>query len=272
VLTSCADLGCLASAVAATDGGAATLNLDNPSEFPLTRIVSVSGTTTVGGAFNLTGTTTPLTDTRFYRYSAIPAACDDVAMGTAVAPMAGWTDDSATAIAALPFPFRFFTSDVTHYSVTSNGYAQLWPSMMGTPSTAYSNIAIPGTGTPDNFVAPFWDDLVPVDAMTTGARVATLGTMPNRRFVIQWTNWEHISASGMDALTFQAKLFETTGIIEFHYCALTPANETNTGLSTTVGAEDFAGVTDGGAQRGNLITFNTAGRIATTTAFRLAPP
>jgi hypothetical protein len=265
-LANCAATTCLASSATVTmDGGEATLNVDNNALSPTSVLVSVASVTDMsGGPFSLTGTASPLMSASAYALTTIPAVCDDVAMGTAVAPASGWGDDSAAAIAALPFTMRFFGTDTTHFSVTSNGFAQLWTSMTGTPSTTFGNTAFPSTLTPNNMVAPYWDDLVPVP-MTSGVRAQALGTAPNRRFVIEWRDWRHISGMDTDRLTFQAKLFETTGVVEFHYCSMLPANDTNSGGSTTIGLEDATGMSSA------LISFNTPSRAATGTGYRLTP-
>ncbi|MFO0628786.1 MAG: hypothetical protein U0325_24640, partial [Polyangiales bacterium] len=265
-IANCAATTCLGSSTSVTmDGGEATLNLDNTSLLPTSVLVSVASATDMsGGPFSLTATASALMGASAYALTTIPAMCDDVAMGTTVAPMGGWTDDSTSAIAALPFTVRFFGTDTTHVSVTSNGYAQLWTSMTGTPSTSFSNLAFPNTGAPNNLVAPYWDDLIPV-AMSSVVRTQALGTAPNRRFVVEWRDWQHISGAATDRLTFQAKLFETTGVVEFHYCSMMPANDTNTGGSTTIGLEDAMGMS------GAMISFNTPNRAATGTGYRLTP-
>ncbi|MFO0606414.1 MAG: hypothetical protein U0324_24800 [Polyangiales bacterium] len=269
-LTGCAATGCFNSTVATADGGPATMALDNPTHLPRTMVVSVSPTTTAaGGPFTITATAAalPTPPVPYFAFSTIAAACDDVSSGATVAPADGWSDDSASALAALPFTFRFFGEDETHFSVTSNGFAQLWPSATGTPSTAYSNTGIPNNGTPNNFVAPFWDDFTTVDAMTTTVRTATVGTAPNRRFVIAWNNWRTLSGTAAtERITFQAKLFETTGVIEYHYCSITPTTTRANGDSATVGAEDAMGT------RGNLISQDYPNTLTTGVGFRLTPP
>lgn len=267
VITDCSATSCSQNNAPTMDGAAAALNIDNAALLPTSVIVSVSSVNTAdGGAFALRATPSPLMGASSYTLSSLSASCDDVSMGAAMLPASGaWSDDSATSISALPFTARFFGADATHYSVTSNGYAQLWPSMTGTPSTAYSNVALGSTVAPNNMVAPFWDDLVPVDPMTTSVRTAVMGAAPGRRFVIAWSGWRHIAGDTADRLNFQAKLFETTGVIEFHYCSIAPANAMNSGASTTIGLEDAMGTATA------MISFNTAGRAATGTAYRLTP-
>jgi len=97
-------------------------------------------------------------------------------------------------------------------------------------------------------------------------RTLSIGTAPARRFVIEWTNWQSVSGASSERLTFQAKLFETTGVIELHYCTINPVNVRNTGSQATVGVEDSTGL------RGNLVGFDFPGSVATATAFRLSPP
>ena len=268
-LTDCGATTCFANIAGTTDGGAATLNLDNPSQLPRAMIVSVSTTTVAtGGAFAITATSSALMSASlpYYSLSTITAACDDLAMGTPVNPISGmWDDDEASANAALPFTFRFFNADATHYTVTSNGFMQMHANAMGTGLTSFSNVTIPTAGTPNGFIAPFWDDLYAIDATTT-VRSATLGTMPNRRFVIGWNNWKTGENSVGESLTFQAKLFETTGVIELHHCNIAGAGQRSRGNAATIGVEDSMGM------RGNLISYAYPGGAATGRAYRLTPP
>ncbi|MFO0624163.1 MAG: hypothetical protein U0325_00985 [Polyangiales bacterium] len=268
-LTGCAATGCFANIAATADGGPATLNLDNPSQLPREMIVSVSTTTAAtGGAFTITATNgaLPTPPMPYYTLSSIPAACDDLSMGTALPPSTGsWTDDNVSANNALPFTFRFFDADTTHYTVTSNGFMQLFANAMGTGLTTFSNTTLPATSTPNGLIAAFWDDLYSIDN-TTGVRTATLGTMPNRRFVVGWINWETGEGSTGEALTFQAKLFETTRVIEIHHCSIAGAGGRSRGNSATIGVEDAMGM------RGNLIGYEYEGIAATGRGYRLTPP
>lgn len=250
---------CLAAVDDGFSGEAETLVYRNASATAQTVIIAVGSVSArSGGTFNLAVDIAmpPYTETM------IPTACDDMSSAMTLSGLT--SDDSATAIQMLPFSFNFMGEMVTHYSVTSNGFAQLWTSATGTPSRSAFNSPIPSSTEPNNFVAPLWDDL-DVGTMTD-ARVATFGTSPNRHFTIQWTNWTFYRDS-TSRLTFQVKLFETTGVIEFHYCSITPGSSATraTGDSATVGVENRDGT------QGHQHSYNTAGSISTMNAIRLTP-
>jgi len=273
VISACSATTCLDSRVGMM-GMPTVLAFDNPSAFPLPVLVSVAGASPMAvGTFDMTVALADLTPAAQYTFSTISRACDDVSMGTAISPVnsmmmpVAWADDSASPVAALPFTVQFNGAAATHFSVTSNGFLQLYPNAMGMPSTAYSNATIPSTSAPNGYVAPFWDDLTPNSMMTTAVRTATLGTAPNRRFVVQWTEWSFLGDS-TSRLTFQAKLFETTNVIEFHYCTMNAAmthTSNASGSSATIGVENAAG------DNGFLVAFNRMGTVSTANAFRLTP-
>ena len=68
-------------------------------------------------------------------------------------------DDVTSGVMALPFPFLFFGSSVTHFSANSNGLMQVHASDMGVPSDTFDNSVIPLDTDPNGLIAPFWDDL-----------------------------------------------------------------------------------------------------------------
>jgi hypothetical protein len=195
-----------------------------------------------------------------YAPTTLSAACDMLGDGTNVAGANG--DDESSAKLPLPFPFKYFGVSVTQYSMTSNGFAQLWDAPSGSPSKTPDNIVIPASSAPSGMVAPFWDDLVP---QFSEARAGTLGSAPNRRFVMSWVHWT-IKGQTSTRLTFQAKLFETTNVIEFHYCAMAPdGNARATGSSATIGLQNLAGTA------GVQFSLNTAGAAPTGRALRFSP-
>ena len=73
-------------------------------------------------------------------------------------------------------------------------------------SSDFSNDPIGIVGTPNNFIAPLWDDL----RFNTGsAFYDTIGSAPDRQFIIQWDNIDPFSA-GSSTGTFSRPPEETT--------------------------------------------------------------
>lgn len=269
VLQNCAATTCLTSA-AGSSGMPLEIGVDNAAGTGPTDFVVSASSTSTPGTFTLAVRFVPAP----YTQSTIAPMCDTFgALGAALpstATSGAWGDDVRSEITALPtgFAFRFFGDVITHYSVTSNGFAQLWTSATGTPSTSLSNTNIPSTSTPNNFVAAFWDDLdiSTASGVTSGIHVATLGAAPNRRFVIEWRDWAHNSEQANIRNTFQIKLFETTGVIEYHYCTLGATGEPLAfGDSATVGLENATGTL------GRQSSINTEDSISTMRALRYTP-
>ncbi|MFO0560893.1 MAG: hypothetical protein U0269_22940 [Polyangiales bacterium] len=157
---------------------------------------------------------------------------------------ASWTDtglvgDDSTmdAPAALPFSLSYYGGAVTHWSATSNGFAELWTSASGIPSDVYRNEMLPTTSVNGSMVAPFWDDLDIVSGASV--RTATVGAAPARRFVIEWNDVSTVD--GEETLRFQVKLFETSNVVEFHYCSLTTVGSgtRQNGDEATVGMQNL---------------------------------
>lgn len=263
VLADCNATACTSNTAGASSGAAVETTIVNDTDMPRTSLVSVAATsaTATVGAYTILSTNSAIPA---YTRTMITGACDDLTMGsTAVAPAAGWSDDSASPAAALPFAFNFFGDAVTHYTVTSNGFMQVWNTATPTASTSASESMIPSTGTPNNYIAPFWDDLLPVSGRS-GVRVATLGSMPSRRFVVEWYGWETYPTTTSN-LRFQAKLFEGSNQIELHYCSLEGTNARVRGSSAGAGIEDATG------SFGSQASYDTADSITTTNAHRFAP-
>ncbi|NUN08190.1 MAG: S8 family serine peptidase [Ignavibacteriaceae bacterium] len=121
------------------------------------------------------------------------------------------------------FPFKFYGQTKTQLYVSTNGVL-----LFGVPSgNLYTNPQIPSTTTPNEFIAPFWDDL---DGVSSGN---VYYKQEPGKLTIQFTNWHKFSNLG--SLTFQIVLF-ANGRIMFYY------NNMNATLnSATVGIENGAG-------------------------------
>ena len=259
VLPACGATSCLANANGAGARTAEALAWTNSGTADQTVFVAVGGATNAAnGTFTLDATIA-----RQYQETVIAPACDDMTGGAPITAVNG--DDTTSAALDLPFAFTFFGQRMLEYSVSSNGLLQLYASLTGaTPSNSYDNQSIPTAAAPNGFVAPLWDDLVP----SAGSQVLTrtLGAAPDRRFVVQWTQFAFFGDNAA-RLTFQAKLFENGGAVELHYCAITPGMDVMraSGNSATVGIESPDGT------RGRQHSFNDATGVSTTRALRIVP-
>jgi hypothetical protein len=139
-------------------------------------------------------------------------------------------DDSGEVV-PLDFTFNFYGDDHTTIAVCSNGYLTF-----GADLTDFSNDPIPDTFDPNDFIAPFWDDLDPSAGGTV--HYLTIGPAPNRRFVAQWTDIEQFFTG--DSNTFQAILYENSNCVSFRYGVCTP--EAFAG-DYTIGIENQDGTT-----------------------------
>ncbi len=161
---------------------------------------------------------------------------------------------------SFPIGFDFDFFGVTHdvFWVSSNGLV-----MFGSGSNAFSNVSIPDGGRPDNYIAPFWDDLI-IDA-TGDIMYQTIGTDSNRKLVIQFNN---MSFWGADLLlgTFQVILHEGSNNIQIQYRSIVDlSSDRASGGEATVGLEND----DGSA--GVLCSYNTAGYIYSGRAILFTP-
>jgi hypothetical protein len=241
-VASCAATACVTSSTSAAAGAPASVVLTNATLADRQVFVSVAGSlaTTVTD-FAITTTDEALTPpvTSPYAAALISASCDALSGATTVAPAAGWSDESVTALAPLPFALRFFGEAVTRFAVSSNGNLQLFDAEGASASPSGFNGAIPTIAAPNGLVAPFWDDFA-ADGLSV-VRTATLGTVGARRFVVEWRNWRFLAEPGAP-LNFQAKLFEASGVVEFHYCpSSSVGTERTLGASATIGLEDRSG-------------------------------
>lgn len=145
-----------------------------------------------------------------------------------VLPLTG--DDQALGV-ALPFPFSFYGQSYSTVYVSTNGVV----SFTGA-SSSYLNSSIPNTATPNGAVYAFWDDLY-VDGLAS-IRTQTLGSEPNRQFVIEWRN-VHFYGDTSRRVRFEIVLNEDGSILTQYADIAEDGREQ--GSSATVGMENAAG-------------------------------
>ncbi|MBC7227431.1 MAG: S8 family serine peptidase [Thermoflexales bacterium] len=136
-------------------------------------------------------------------------------------------DDDAETNVTLPFPFTFYGTTSTAIRVGNNG-GILFNATSGDLWAGNENL---GTTSSNNLIVPFWDD---IDSDTGNVYYKTVGTAPNRRFVIEWYNRPHYNNVGN--ATFELILYEGTNNIKFQYQDVVFGNSSyDYGASATVG-------------------------------------
>ncbi|MDP1922212.1 MAG: hypothetical protein Q8L14_38595 [Myxococcales bacterium] len=267
---------CLAGADS-TASGAETVSVSNTSTTTTrTVFLIVDGwADTDFGTFEIE-TATSVIPPPGYTKTTTSQACTTLAAPTAL--IASVADDSTSPVTALPLAFSFFGTPVTHFAATTNGNVQFFAAATGTVSSQWTNAAIPTAAVPNGFAAPFWDDLhIPNNGGTPAIRYEVTGTAPNQVLTVEWFDIAIATGGGGGApnagtrterLNFQVKLFETTNVVEFHYCSLVAGTGSAlavSGSGATVGLENSAGTA--GVQH----SFNTGSSVNTTDALRFTP-
>jgi hypothetical protein len=159
---------------------------------------------THAASYTVTGPTTP------YTWVDISASPNTVALA----------DDSVSAAVNIGFTFNFGGLDYTQLIIGSNGWI-----FFGTSSTVFTNTTV-ATSPVTNVMMPYWDDLNPA-SVATRVRYQTVGTAPNRQFVVSYLAVPTYNITG--ANTFQVVLNEN-GSFLYNYQATN-----DQGVSATVG-------------------------------------
>lgn len=144
-----------------------------------------------------------------YNFAALSSAFTANASPTVVHTTG--TDDAISASINIGFTFPMgCNNNYTSFQVSTNGVMFLGTAAAGSNITNNLN-----TSTDRPAIAPLWDDL----AVGTGGSVnyRVTGTTPNRILTVEWLNMEWSYSASTPVISFQAKLYETTGRIEFVY-------------------------------------------------------
>lgn len=141
-------------------------------------------------------------------------------------------DDVLSSAITLPFTFKFYGQSKTAIKISSNGWISFNTALT---SSTLGNTLLPNAGVPNDIIAGMWDDLV-----SPTVNYYTLGTAPNRRFVVDYFESRHFGGP-TGAVQFQIVLNETSNIVQILCvsCAADPSSP-----SATQGIENATG-TDG---------------------------
>jgi len=119
-------------------------------------------------------------------------------------------DDAVSGALPIGFPFSYYGTTYTAVYISSNGFLTFLP---GSDDGCCTGRPLPTADTWNGLIAGWWEDLDPPEGGTITYQ--TLGTAPNRRFIVQFQDIQHWP-SGNGSI-FEFKLFETSYNIEVHY-------------------------------------------------------
>ena len=181
-------------------------------------------------------------------------------------------DDDVSPAFPIGFSFDFFSNAYTDAYVSSNGFVTF---AAGSSSGCCTGQTLPDPAAPNHHIAGGWED---VDPGEPGAALyyETLGTAPNRRFIVQFSNVQHFPSG--NAVTMEYKLFEGSNNIEVHYLdAPSDGGTHSAGIENVDGTAAVqyyiggAGLTTPLAVRYALVPVETASDIASATVTVQAP-
>lgn len=176
-------------------------------------------------------------------------------------------DDNVSSLTVIGFPFLYMGQYYSHFAASSNGNIQLFTSSSGTGSTSAANNLTSGpSATTRPVLAPLWDD---IKTGTAGSvKYLMTGNSPNRILTVQFDQmlWNYNGTS--PAISFQVKLYEANGVVEFYYQQEAGAiNNASSGASIGI-----SGVTTGsGTFLSVNSTFNAVSSTTETTSIATKP-
>ncbi|WP_027003123.1 T9SS type A sorting domain-containing protein [Hugenholtzia roseola] len=170
-------------------------------------------------------------------YNVTATSCTPVAItGTNAFPTA--CDDCVTGQIPIGFNFDFYGNNYTTAVIQSNG-------LLGFGAftyTGYTPFPIPAAGTPNNYIAGFHAD---IDIRFGGTiTYQTVGTAPNRRFVVSYNNvvpYSFGTGAGIGTASFQIILNENGSFNVVVSQLSANWNATTSGALATSGAENNDG-------------------------------
>lgn len=182
----------------------------------------------------------------------------------------GNTDDAVSGLIPIGFDFWYMGVRYTNISASTNGWFTL-----GTVITdyLYTNSLTSG-GAPRPVIAPLWDDLD--IAANSNVTYKTTGAAGNQVFTIQYLNvkWNYQALGSV--CSFQVKLYENTGKVEFIYRSdLLSPNSASASIGITAaatGSGNFLSVNNNGNNVSSTSESNITSKRATGKIYDFVPP
>ncbi len=184
--------------------------------------------------------------------TATNASLNDMSTGTTQLLGAN-IDDTASALTNIGFDFYFQGARFTQFSINENGVLRLGATAQtSTPYKPLAQVSI-------SLITAYGADQR-THAGDGKVHFKVTGSAPNRVLTVEWLNNQaNFNTGGTADLTYQVRLYETTGVIEFVYGSMT---------MTTAGAAD----TNSRDPHIGFSSSNVAGTVGSVTAPQSGTP
>ncbi|TMB40671.1 MAG: hypothetical protein E6J55_20745 [Deltaproteobacteria bacterium] len=146
-----------------------------------------------------------------------------------------FSGDDATVNATLPFSVTIEGTSYSSVTISTNGWLEFGGNTQGTSDP--TNACLPTSKHTNPFLAAYWNDL---DTFGTNIRYGTVGTSPNRTFLVDYEVDVDptVDNGGADDIRFQVQVHERSNIINVRY---RESGNLANGQGTTIGFQGAGG-------------------------------
>ena len=208
-----------------------------------------------------------------YNFTASSGTFTALSGSTAPTFSGGSTNDGWYNSIPIGFEFWFMGTRYDNIGASTNGWLTFG---LGSTSITNANAAnsFSSNSVPRPFVAPLWDDLDFTQSLGVFS-YKTTGTAPNRIFTAEWLNAEWGWSANDSVISFQVKLYETSGKIDFIYRQENSAVTSGSASIGIEGASTFQSLNGTGTAPSSSTTTNTINlstKPATGQIYSFTPP
>jgi hypothetical protein len=165
--------------------------------------------------------------------------------------LTGNVDDGYFNGIPIGFDFWYMGVKYTTVSASTNG----WFTFGANITNAVKDNDLAGAGSPRPVIAPLWEDLSIIAA--TNFTYSTSGSSGSRVLTLQWNNIKFDYNAAAAGISFQAKIYEATGVVQFIY-------EQDAGALNSPNAS--IGITATATDSGSFLSLNNATNTATVSS------
>jgi hypothetical protein len=190
--------------------------------------------------------------------------------GSTIPPSSGDTNEGFANAIPIGFDFWYMGVRYTTASASSNG----WLTLGSNITNALPANSLTSGGAPRPILAPLWDDL---NVQAAGnVTYLTSGTTGSRVFTIQYLNVRWQTGASGPTMSFQARLYERTGRIEFIYRQESGAVSTPSAsigiAATATGSGNFLSVSNTGTSVSSTTEASITSKPITGNTYSFTPP